>query len=131
MQTRMGGPTIAWEIRSSCTAPHSFKTGKTRLSRALNEATVLLMKDAHGHPLPGDDKVQMPVMIVIHPRGGCHHPRLRHCRSSLPCHVTEVALSVVLEEIAPRRHAVCARDGAPSDEEIGMTIAIEVAHRDS
>ena len=58
-----------------------FVARQSRRGRAVDEAAVLLMEDAHRHPFADDDEVELPVAVVVDPRRGRHHPRFGELRA--------------------------------------------------
>src|SRR2546426_12414190 len=89
------------------------------------------MEYADRHPFPDDDQIELPIVVVIDPGGGGHHPDLRERRGLLERDVAEVPGAVVLQEIAAGRETVVARHDPPPDERLQLPRALPGPRHDA
>src|SRR5262249_13772950 len=67
------GAAVAVHIGGLHTSPPAIRVRKARRGGAVHELAVLLVEHAHRHPFADDDQVQLPVTVVIDPRGARDH----------------------------------------------------------
>src|SRR5207249_1203997 len=125
------GTPVPVQVGDGDAVPPAFRSRKPGLGGPVHQTAIFLMEYADRHPFPDDDQIELPVVVVIHPGAGGHHPDLREPRSLLERDVAEVPGAVVLQEIAEGREAVVARHDPPPDEQIEMPVAVPVPRHDA
>src|SRR3954464_43271 len=98
--------------------------------RDIPETAAFVSQKLDRHPFADCDQVKPAIPVEIDPGGVGDHPtRLNQFWRDLLGHIGEMA-AIVAEDIAARGIRIFARGEAPTDEKIGLAVAVEVTDAD-
>ncbi len=115
------------EIGGSDAVPPAVGSRQAGLSGQVHEPAALLPENSHRHPFAGHDQIQLAVTIVIDPYCRRHHAGAGERGRLFLRDIGETTRAVILQQMTSGRKAIAAGNDSASDEEVEVSIAIEIA----
>ena len=120
---------VAIHVGDTKPRPPPGRLPETGRAGGVDEPRSIVTPELDRSPFGGDHQIEPAVAIHIGPGGRGHQTRRTESRRKLLGDVREVdpiARRVVAKQLTPRRHRVSARHRSSTDEEVLITVAVDV-----